>query len=64
MISPYRDREKREQDAVDFRRLAKANRDRIQENDLQRLAALVWEGGAADVCRFVEIALSDKPFPI
>jgi hypothetical protein len=64
MISPHRDREKREYDAGDFRRLAKANRDRIQENDLRRLAALVWEGGAADVCRFVEIALSDKPFPI
>jgi hypothetical protein len=64
MISPHRDREKREYDAGDFRRLAKANRDQIQEKELRRLAALVWEGGADDVCRFVEIALSEKPFPI
>jgi hypothetical protein len=64
MISPHRDREKKEYDAGDFRRMAKANRDRFQEADLRRLAALVWEGGADDVCRFVEIAISDKPFPI
>jgi hypothetical protein len=64
LISPYRDREKREYDAGDFRRLVKANRDRIQENELRRLAGLVWEGGAEDVCRLVDIALADKPFPI
>jgi hypothetical protein len=64
MISPHRDRDKREQDAVDLRRLVRANRDRIRDNDLRRLAALVWEGGADDVIRFVQIALSDDPFPI
>jgi hypothetical protein len=64
MISPFRDRDKKEQDAVDFRRLARANRDRIRVADLRRLAALVWEGGADDVERFIQIALSDEPFPI
>lgn len=64
VISPYRDRDKREQDAVDFRRLARANRGNIRADDLRRLAALVWEGGADDIERFVQIALSDEPFPI
>lgn len=64
MLSPHRDRDKKEQDAVDFRRVARANRDRIRRDDLHRLAGLVWEGGANDIDRFVEIALSDEPFPI
>ena len=34
------------------------------ERDLRRLAALVWEGGADDTQRFIQIALSDDPFPI
>ncbi|MGD9635336.1 MAG: hypothetical protein AB7G28_01025 [Pirellulales bacterium] len=64
MVSPYRDRDKKEQDAVDFRRLARANREQVRLPDLRRLAELVWEGGAAEIERFVEIALSDEPFPI
>jgi len=64
LLSPYRDRDKREQDAVDFRRVARANRDRLRHDDLRRLAALGWEGGADEIGRFVQIALSDEPFPI
>jgi hypothetical protein len=64
IVSPHRDRDKREQDAVDFRRLVRANHDRIQMEVLRRLAGLVWVGGADDIVRFIEIALSDKPFPI
>jgi hypothetical protein len=63
MVSPHRDRDKREQDAVDFRRLVRANQDRIRSDDLQRIAALVWEGGADEITRFVQIALKDEPFP-
>jgi hypothetical protein len=64
MVSPYRDRDKREQDAVDFRRLIRANRDRVRVDDLRRLAGLVWERGADEIERFVQIAVSDEPFPI
>jgi hypothetical protein len=64
MRTTDRDRAQREYDAADFRRLARANRDRLRNDDLRRLAALVWEGGADEIGRFVEIALSDKPFPI
>jgi hypothetical protein len=64
IISPYRDREKKEYDAGDFRGLVRANRDRIRSGDLNRLAALIWEGGAEDIERFVQVALTDQPFPI
>ncbi|MCH8839916.1 MAG: hypothetical protein IH831_04430 [Planctomycetes bacterium] len=64
MLSSYRDREKKEFDAGDFRRLARANHDRVRTDDLRRLAGLVWEGGADEISRFIQIALSDEPFPI
>jgi hypothetical protein len=64
ILSPHRDREKKEYDAGDFRRLVRANRDRIRRADLHRLAGLVWEGGAEEIDRFIEVALSDKPFAI
>jgi hypothetical protein len=63
-VSPHRDIERKESDAGDFRRLVRANRDRIREDDLRRLAGLVWEGGADEIVRFIEIAVSDNPFPI
>ena len=64
MLSPYRVREKKEQDAVDFRRIARANHDQLDRIALCRLAAIVWEKGAAEIERFVDIAISDEPFPI
>jgi hypothetical protein len=64
MVSPYRDRDKKEQDAVDFRRLVRANHDRIRKADLRRLADMILEKGGDEVMSFVEIALSDRPFPI
>jgi hypothetical protein len=63
MRSANSDRAYRDQNDSDFRRMVKANRDRIREDDLRRLASLVWEGGANEIVRFVEIAVSDKPFP-
>ncbi len=64
MVSAQRDWERKEQDAADFRRLVRANHDRIQRDDLRRLADEVWERGGEEIERFLEIALSDKPFPI
>ena len=64
IVSPFRDREKKEYDAGDFRRLVRANRDQIRDDDLRRLAGLIWEGGADEIEKFLKIALSDEPFPI
>lgn len=64
MILPHRDREKKEYDGGDFRRLVLANEDTLGVPELRRLAALVWEDGADDIERFVAIAVSGQPFPI
>ena len=64
MVSPHRDRDKKEYDIGDFRRIVRANHDRLDATALDRLAGLVWENGAEEIKRFVAIALSDKPFPI
>ncbi len=48
----------------DFRRRVRANHDRLDTASLRRLAALVWENGAEEIVRFVEIALSDEAFPL
>jgi hypothetical protein len=64
LLSPFRDREKKDYDAGDFRRLVRANRDRLRTDDLRRLAGLVWDGGDDEIERFIQIALSDEPLPI
>jgi hypothetical protein len=64
MVSPFRSRDDKRQDSADFGRLVNANRDRIRTDDLRRLAALVWERGADEIVNFIEIAVSDQPFPI
>jgi len=63
MLSPERDAAKRSYDAGDFRGMVRANHEAIDHDSLRRLAGQVWDGGAEEIERFVEIALSDDPFP-
>jgi len=62
VVSPYRSFDKKEQDAVDLRRLIKTNHQSIDRDALIELAALVWENGAEEIERFIELALTDQPF--
>jgi hypothetical protein len=64
MISQHPDRAKKEQDAVDFRRMVRANDERINRDALRRLADEVWDGGGGEITQFLEIAISDQPFPV
>lgn len=64
MISDFRDREKKDYDAGDFRRIAKANYDQVNRERLRRLGELIWTGGGKELEEFLEIAPQDKPFPI
>jgi hypothetical protein len=64
IISDFRDWDKKQQDAVDFRRIARANYDRVNREHLRRLGDLVWEGGGEELERFLDIAPQDKPFPV
>lgn len=64
LISDYRDREKKEYDAGDFRRIARANYDLVRRDILRRLGDLVWDGGGAELEEFLETAQRDEAFPI
>jgi len=64
MISIFRIRDKKEFDAGDFRRMVRANHERINLNDLRRLADQVWERGGEEIEQFIDTALTDAPFPI
>ena len=64
MVSAMRQFERKEQDAVDFRRIVRANCDLINRESLRRLAAQVWESGADEIERFLDIAMSNKPFAL
>ncbi len=64
MVSVMRRFERKEQDAVDFRRMVRANFDLINRDSLRRLASQVWDGGADEIERFLVIAMSNKPFAL
>jgi hypothetical protein len=64
LVSPHRSRDKKEQDAVDFRRIIRANPESIDRNILSVLASQVWEKGGEEVLRFVDLTLADEPLPL
>ncbi len=64
IVSDFRDRDKKEYDAGDFRRIARANYDLVRRSDLRRLGDLIWDGGGEELERFLEIAQRDEPFPV
>ena len=64
LVSRYRDRDRKEYDAGDFRRMVRANYDRIDRNDLRQLADRIWHGAGEEIDRFVEIAMGEEPFPV
>lgn len=62
VVSPYRSFDKKQQDAVDLRRLIKANHQSIDRPRLVELASLVWDQGGEEIQRFIQRALNDQPF--
>ena len=64
LVSPHRKWEKKQQDAIDLRRIIRTNIDSINRETLANLADEVWENGGAEILEFIEIALQDKPFPV
>ncbi len=64
LVSPHRSWEKKQQDAVDLRRIIRANHNQIDQDRLRTLAALVWENGAEELTSFLHLAITEKPFPI
>ena len=64
MVSDTRSMDKKEQNCSDFRRIVRANRKLIDLPSLRSLADKVWPGGADEIERFLDIAVSEQPFAI
>jgi len=64
MVSRNREWDKKQQDAVDFRRIARANYGLVDRDALRRLGDLVWDRGGEELERFLEIAQRDESFPV
>jgi hypothetical protein len=57
LVSPHRSRDKKEYDAGDFRRIIRANHERIDRQSLSALASEIWEGGGQEILKFIELTL-------
>ena len=64
MISLLRVYEKKVQDSLDFRLIAKPNREAINLLELHRLAEHVYLGAGDEIIRFLDLAMSGRPFPV
>lgn len=64
LVFPNRDRDKKEQDAVDFRKIARANHKRVDRVVLSALASQIWERGGVEILDFIDLTLENKPLPI
>lgn len=64
LVSPNRGRDKKEYDAGDFRKIVRANHQRIDRESLAKLADQVWEQGGEEILKFIELTLTDQPLPI
>ena len=63
LVSPHRDLDKKEQDAVDMRRVMKANHISIRREILTALANEIWEKGGEEILQLLDLAIDGKPFP-
>lgn len=64
LISPNRQWEKKQQDAVDLRSIMVPNDDRIDRGLLRQLGELVYSGGGQEILEFLELAKNQQPFPV
>ena len=64
LVSPHRSWDKKQQDAVDLRRILRANHEQIDRSVIRELGNQVWEQGGEELLSFVDLAMQDKPFPV
>ncbi len=63
LVSPHRKFNRKNQDAVDFHSIVKANIKKINESVVRELGNQVWDGGGEEVVEFIALAMQDRPFP-
>ncbi len=64
LVSPHRDFDRKQQDAVDLRNIMVPNKELIDQTILERLGELVYPGGGQEILEFFDLAINKRPFPI
>lgn len=64
LVSPNRSIDRKEYDAGDFRRLVKANKEKIDFESLRELASLVHEKAKTEIVQLIDQAINDQRFTI
>jgi hypothetical protein len=64
LVSPNRSRDKKEQVAVDFRKITRASHHLVKRDLLHSLGNQIWEKGGDEVLKFIELTLTDQALPI
>jgi hypothetical protein len=64
LVSPYRDWNKKQQDAVDLRSIMGPNALTLDRTLLKELGDLVYPGGGSELLEFLQLTLDKKPFPV
>jgi hypothetical protein len=63
LVSPYRQWERKQHDAVDLRSIMMPNHETLDRNLLKALGDLVYPDGGKELLEFLELAIQQKPFP-
>ena len=64
LVSPYREWEKKQQDAVDLRSIMVPNHATLDRRLLQQLGDLVYPDGGKELLEYLQLAIDKKPFPV
>jgi hypothetical protein len=64
LVSPYRDWERKQQDAVDLRSIMVPNYSTLDRGLLSELGDLVYPDGGKELLEFLQLAIDKKPFPV
>jgi len=63
LVSPYREWERKQQDAVDLRSIMVPNHATLDRRLLQLLGDLVYPDGGKELLEYLQLAIDKKPFP-
>jgi hypothetical protein len=64
LVSPYREWERKQQDAVDLRSIMVPNQATLDRSLLSELGDLVYPEGGRELLEFLQLAIDKKPFPV
>jgi hypothetical protein len=64
LVSPYREWERKQQDAVDLRSIMVPNHSTLDRGLLNELGDLVYPDGGKELWEFLQLAIDKKPFPV